>query len=353
MQIRLQTFTVNKRFALTISRGTTTQTTNLFVRIEHDGLEGWGEASPFATNGTPQTAETLARSLQRVMPLLSAYSPLERDQIDRVLRDSQVPSAARSALDLALHDWLGRATGMPLWQLWGLNREQIGPTAVTIGISTPDAAEARVKSWLAMSSEIQVLKVKLGSPEGIAADQAMLETVMATAPQIKKVSIDANGGWNLKDAIAMSYWLAEQGIDYIEQPLVRGQEEDLKKLYAVSPLPIFVDESCFTSADIPGLVDRCHGINIKLNKCGGLAEAMRMIQVAKTFGLQVMFGCYSDSALMNTALAQLSSLADRLDLDSHLNLVDDPFVGASFQHGRVIPNDLPGLGVTLRSPVAS
>jgi L-Ala-D/L-Glu epimerase len=348
MQIRLQTFTVNKRYALTISRGTTAQSTNLFVRIDHDGIEGWGEASPFEAGGPPQSTETIARSLQRVIPLLSPYSPVERDKIDRLLQDSQVPSAARSAMDMALHDWLGKATGLPLWQMWGLNRDQIVPTSVTIGISTPAAAEERVKNWLAMSSEIQALKVKLGSPAGIAADQAMLEMVMETAPQIKKISIDANGGWNLKDAIAMSYWLAEQGIDYIEQPLARGQEADLPKLYAVSPLPIFVDESCFTSADIPGLVDRAHGINIKLNKCGGLTEALRMIHAAKTFGMQVMFGCYSDSTLMNSALAQLSPLADHLDLDSHLNLVDDPFVGALFQHGRVVPNSEPGLGVTLR-----
>lgn len=350
MQIRLQTFTVNKRFALTISRGTTAQTTNLFVRIDHDGIEGWGEASPFSIGETPQTTESIARSLQRVTPLLTAYSPLERDKIDRILHDSQVPSAARSALDLALHDWLGKATGLPLWQLWGLNREAIVPTSVTIGISTPAAAQERVKNWLGMSAEIQALKIKLGSPAGIAADQAMFLEVKETAPHIQKVSIDANGGWNLRDAIAMGYWLAEQGVDYIEQPLAKGQEDDLQRLYAISPLPIFVDESCFTSADIPGLVDRCHGINIKLNKCGGLSEAMRMIQVAKALGLQVMFGCYSDSTLMNSALAQLSPLADHLDLDSHLNLVDDPFIGALFQNGRVIPNNQPGLGVTLRSP---
>ncbi|MFM2429258.1 MAG: hypothetical protein RLZZ511_471 [Cyanobacteriota bacterium] len=353
MQIRLQTFTVNKRFALTISRGTTANTTNLFVRIDHDGIEGWGEASPFSIGETSQTTESIARSLQRITPLLTPYSPLERDKIDRILRDSQVPSAARSALDLALHDWLGKATGLPLWQLWGLNREAIVPTSVTIGISTPAAAQERVKNWLAMSAEIQALKVKLGSPAGIAADQAMFLEVKETAPHIRKISIDANGGWNLRDAIAMGYWLAEQGIDYIEQPLAKGQEAELKKLFAVSPLPIFVDESCFTSADIPGLADRCHGINIKLNKCGGLSEAMRMIQVAKTLGLGVMFGCYSDSVLMNSALAQLAPLADHLDLDSHLNLVDDPFIGALFQNGRVIPNHQPGLGVSLRSAPAN
>jgi L-Ala-D/L-Glu epimerase len=348
MQIHLQTFTINKRFALTISRGTTAQTTNLFVRVEHDGIEGWGEASPFTTGRIPQTTESISRSLQRITPLLAASSPLERQKIDRILTDGQVPSAARSALDLALHDWLGKSAGLPLWQMWGLDRDRIAPTSVTIGISTPAAARDRVKNWLDLSPEIQMLKVKLGSPAGIAADQAMLLEVKDAAPHIQQISVDANGGWNTRDAIKMADWLAEQGITYIEQPLKQGEETELLKLYHTSPLPIFVDESCFDSSDIPPLVDRVHGINIKLNKCGGLSEALRMIHTAKTFGLQVMFGCYSDSTLMNTALSHLSPLADYLDLDSHLNLIDDPFLGASFHNGRVIPSMKPGIGVTVR-----
>ena len=132
---------------------------------------------------------------------------------------------------------------------------------------------------------------------------------------------------------------------YIEQPLRRGQEQDLPALFERSPLPIFVDESCFTSRDIPALSDRVHGINIKLMKSGGLTEALRMVHTARACGLQIMFGCYSDSGLLNTAAAQLSAHADYLDLDSHLNLLDDPFLGASLQDGRLLPNDLPGLGV--------
>jgi L-Ala-D/L-Glu epimerase len=348
MQLRLQTFTVHKRHALTISRGTTSQTTNLFLRLEQDEIEGWGEASPFSIGETPQTTDSIARALQRITPLLSAYHPLERQKIDRLLQDAQVPTAARSALDLALHDWLGKATGLPLWHLWGLNLETIHPTSVTIGISTPAAARERVKDWLNLSGEIQALKIKLGSPAGIAADQAMFAEVKDAAPHIKKISVDANGGWSVRDAIIMSDWLAAQGVEYIEQPLAKGQEADLLKLYYASALPIFADESCFNSADIPKLADRVHGINIKLNKCGGLSEAQRMIHVAKAHGLKIMFGCYSDSSLMNSALAQLSPLADYLDLDSHLNLVDDPFSGASFENGCVIPGPKPGLGVTLR-----
>jgi L-alanine-DL-glutamate epimerase-like enolase superfamily enzyme len=355
MQIQIQTFTVHKRFALTISRGTTAQTTNIWVRIEHDGIEGWGEASPFSVGGQPQTTEAIARSLQAIAPLLRALSPLEHQRIDRLMTETRLPSAACAALDLALHDWVGKRANLPLWQLWGLDRERIVPTSVTIGISSPQDAKQRVLNWLGKGTiaaplqEIQALKVKLGNPDGIAADKAMLLAVKEAAPHISQISVDANGGWSVDTALKMSFWLADQGVTYIEQPLPKGQEADLAKLYYQSPLPIFVDESCFTSRDIPMLIDRVHGINIKLLKSGGLTEALRMIHTAKAFELKVMFGCYSDSSLLNTALAHLSPLADHLDLDSHLNLLDDPFVGAVLENGRVVPNNQPGLGVRFKN----
>ena len=356
MQIKVQLFTVHKRFALTISRGTTAATTNVLVKIDHDGIEGWGEASPFSIGGQPQTTEVIARSLQRIAPLLKAISPLERQRIDYLMQQAGLPTAARAALDVALHDWMGRRTLLPLWQMWGLERERIGPTSVTIGIMPPADAKQRVLDWLGRGTVampwqgVQALKVKLGSPSGMAADQAMFLAVREAAPPRLQLSVDANGGWSLATAIEMSHWLAEQGVTYLEQPLPKGQEGDLLPLYQQSPLPIFVDESCFTSGDIAPLADRVHGINIKLMKAGGLSEALRMIHTAKALGLKVMFGCYSDSALLNTAFSHLSPLADYLDLDSHLNLIDDPFVGAAFQNGRVVPTELPGLGVILRHP---
>ncbi|MBW4691099.1 MAG: dipeptide epimerase [Lyngbya sp. HA4199-MV5] len=349
MQLRIQLFTVHKRFPLTISRGTTAQTTNVCVAIEHEGIEGWGEASPFSIGEQPQTTEAIARSLQKIAPLLKALSPLERQRIERLMLEARLPSAARAALDIALHDWVGKQANLPLWQLWGLDRDRIVPISITIGINPPDIAQQRVKDWLGQVPTLQALKLKLGSPEGVEADQAMVVAIQSAAPHISQISIDANGGWNVEQATQMAHWLADRGITYIEQPLPRGQEGDLPKLYQASPLPIFVDESCFTSYDILPLVDRVHGINIKLMKAGGLTEAWRMIHTARACGLRVMFGCYSDSALLNTAFAHLSPLADHLDLDSHLNLLDDPFTGASFQNGRVLPNEQPGLGVKLRA----
>jgi len=345
MRICTQLFSVRKRFALTISRGTTAETTNLWVKVEQDGIEGWGEASPFSLGDYRQCSEKTLREVQQVAALLERLNPLERQQIQQVLSVAQVSSAAWAALDVALHDWQGKQVGLPLWQLWGLDRSRIVPTSLTIGISSPEAAQQRVQDWLQQCSGAHPLKVKLGSPAGIMADQAMLAAVRESAPANTPLRVDANGGWSLQDAVQMCDWLAEQGVEYVEQPLPRGQEEGLLDLYARSPLPIFVDESCRTSQDIPRLADRVHGINIKLIKSGGLTEAMGMIQTARACGLQVMFGCYSDSSLANTAAAHLSPLADYLDLDSHLNLLDDPFTGALVQDGRVLPNDQPGLGV--------
>ncbi|MBD2741088.1 dipeptide epimerase [Coleofasciculus sp. FACHB-1120] len=355
MQISVETFTVNKRFPLTISRGTTAQTMNVWVRAIADGIEGWGEASPFSIGvGQPrQTTEILLEALQGIAPLLEAFSPWEKQKIEEVLQAAQMPSAAWAAIDMALHDWQGKRLGLPLWRLWGLDRNRIVPISVTIGINSPSGAVQRLRDWQPVTGA-NVLKVKLGSSEGIEADQAMLMAIQEAAPHAQ-LSVDANGGWNLEDAVMMCSWLAKMGVKYVEQPLGREAEAGImgessfQELYKRSPLPIFVDESCFTSKDIPQLADRVHGVNIKLMKCGGLTEAIRMIHTAKACGLQVMFGCYSDSAISNTAAAQLSPLADYLDLDSHLNLIDDPFSGASIQDGRLLPNDLPGLGVTRRA----
>ncbi|MBH8561702.1 dipeptide epimerase [Nostoc sp. CENA67] len=343
MQVEVDLFTVNKRFPLTISRGTTAQTTNVWVRILQDGLEGWGEASPFGVGNHSQSTDTIKNCLQQLVPVLDKFSPLQRQEIEQVFIKHQVPSGVRAALDIAMHDWLGKRVGLPLWQLWGLDRNVIVPTSVTIGINSPEVAKARVRDWL-QHLDVRLLKVKLGSPDGIEADRKMLLAVKEEAPNLE-LFVDANGGWSLTDAIEMCNWLADLGIKYVEQPLLRGQEKSLAELKERSPLPIFVDESCFTSSDIPHLANYVDGINIKLMKSGGLTEAMRMVHTARACGLQVMFGCYSDSSLSNTAAAQLAPLADYLDLDSHLNLTDDPFTGALVKEGRVLPNDLPGLGV--------
>ncbi len=344
MKLSLETFTVHKRFALTISRGTTTESQNVWLRIEQDGISGWGEATPFSIGEKQQTTAEIIDGLQRFSAIAEGFDASERQRVESMIRVMNMPSAAKAALDMALHDWLGKKVGMPLWKLWGLQLANIVPTSVTIGINSPAGAKERLRDWLNFY-HVKAVKIKLGSPEGIAADQEMFMAVQETAHQGTKISVDANGGWHLKDAKKMCAWLAERNVEYVEQPLPVKSRKQLLELYQQAPLPIFVDESCLTSADIPKLADRVHGVNIKLMKCGGLTEAMRAIHTAKACKLKVMFGCYSDSILANTAMSHLSPLADYLDLDSHLNLTDDPFTGAIMDNGYLIPNYLPGLGV--------
>ncbi len=230
MKIQIETFTVHKRFALTISRGTTAESTNVLVKVEAEGITGWGEASPFSAGGTPQTTSEIVAALQNVAPKLEGFSPFDRQEIEAFLTtlttEGKFPSAAQAGLDTALQDWLGKKVGLPLWQLWGLDRRRIVPTSLTIGISSPEAARTRVRHWFNLdsnSSETEAvpatqgcaIKVKLGSPAGIAADRAMFLAVQEEAPPGSAFSIDANGGWTLEDAVAMSHWLNSRGVNYL------------------------------------------------------------------------------------------------------------------------------------------
>lgn len=345
MQLTAETFTVHKKFALRISRGTTAETTNLWLRIEQENIEGWGEASPFSIDRNQSLdVISLLSELAQISSHLEQFHPLQRQQIQAKLIELKVSSAIQAAVDMALYDWLGKKAGLPLWRIWGLDCDRIVPISVTIGINTPEQAVARLQDWQ-NTLDFKMLKLKLGNPDGIEADRLMVEAIRQAAPQ-SKITVDANGGWSFADAVYMSQWLEQQGVEYIEQPLPIVLDHQLLALSQTSPLPIFVDESCFTSADIPRLAKSVAGVNLKIMKTGGLTEAMRAIQVAQACNLKIMFGCYSDSSLANTAMAHLSPYADYLDLDSHLNLTDDPFYGATIEAGRLLPNHQPGLGVT-------
>ncbi|MDJ0730453.1 MAG: dipeptide epimerase [Crocosphaera sp.] len=348
MRLTIQPFTVHKRFPLTISRGTTAKNTNLWLKIESEGIEGWGEASPFSViKENSINSEQLQQELTPIIPSLEKFNPLQRQDIETVLLESNLHSSLQAAIDTALYDWLGKKVNLPLWKLWGLNGDRLFSTSVTIGISSPEKAVERVRNWLNFM-DVKLLKIKLGSKDGIDADKAMILAIRQATPHLP-LTVDANGGWRLKEGIEMSDWLAKQNVKYIEQPLEVGDEGNLPQLYQRSPLPIFVDESCFKSEDIIKLSPYIHGINIKLMKAGGLSEVMRMIAIAKACKLQVMYGCYSDSSLANTAMTHLAAYADYLDLDSHLNLIDDPFQGISLKQGKLMLNDLPGLGVGMKS----
>jgi len=348
MHLQLETFTVHKRFPLTISRGTYSESTILWLRVQQEGIEGWGEACPFSVGDPPQTLADLQGALESLRGPLADLSPWQRQQVEEQMLEMGIPSAARAAVDMALYDWMGKRLDQPLWRLWGLNPDHSPLTSVTIGINSPAAAQQRAQDWLQLQ-DLQAFKIKLGHPEGIAADQAMVIALQEVIPTGSLITVDANGGWTMEQTLSMCNWLAGQGVEYVEQPLEQGKDQGLIELWHQSPLPIFVDESCFSTAEIPALADRVHGINIKLMKSGGLTEALRMIHTARSHGLQVMIGCYGNTALANSAAAQLGPLVDYLDLDSHLNLTDDPFTGVPLHQGRLVLSEAPGLGVSYRS----
>jgi L-alanine-DL-glutamate epimerase-like enolase superfamily enzyme len=355
MQITLRRFAVTKRYALTISRGTSAGSENLLVTVEQEGITGIGEMAPTSGGAVAETADTAEAALKSWSGPLASLAPWEMQRIERTLGGKNVRDrAALAALDMALHDWTGKRLGAPVWRLFGLDLTGIVPTSVTIGINPPEVIRERVPEVLARTGAHRV-KVKLGSPEGIEADRALFAAAQAAVPaEIQQRQgpiawqVDANGGWSVEDARAMVRWLAKRGVEFVEQPLPRGQEADLSAVSRDSPLPIFVDESVYVASDIPPLASHIHGVNLKLMKCGGLREALRILHTARAHGLQVMMGCMSESSLAITAAAHLSPLADALDLDSHLNLRPDPFAGAALQEGRIVPGDAPGLGVQTR-----
>jgi muconate cycloisomerase len=334
-----------KRVPLTISRGTSTHTMMGWLRWSEDGVAGWGEAVPFAIDEQPQTVEGYQAALAANRAWLERATAWERVEIDRRLRAEGAPSGLIAAVNLALWDWLGKRLGQPVWRLLGLPPKSGPLTSVTIGISTPEAAAQRVKLWRE-SGDVRAFKVKLGSKEGIDADRAMFEAVLTAIPPGARVSVDANGGWTLPNAITMAAWLTERGVDHLEQPLPRGQEADHLALRMTMTIPLIVDESCRTAEELVRQAAGIDGINIKLMKCGGLDGALRLVHTARALRLKILVGCYGNSALANTAAAQLGGLVDYLDLDSHLNLADDVFRGARLVAGRLELSDGPGFGVS-------
>jgi muconate cycloisomerase len=345
LKLTYRSFQVHKRVALAISRGVQSHAKNWEVHVNADGIQGIGEAAEFSIPHTSQPFDFLEKELERAVELLRAWHPWHRLEIESSLRKANVASSVVAAIDMALLDWAGKSLHQPVWRLLGLPQRSSHPTSVTIGISTPEAAQQRWVQWLDVGV-IRSVKLKLGSPTGIEADQAMFEAVHKLIPSSTRVSVDANGGWNTQDAITMSKWLGDRGVDHIEQPVAPSELEALREVHRQSPIPVMADEACRNSADIPGLIGACSGINIKILKCGGISEAMRMIHAARAFGLKTMLGCYSQTTLGNSAANQIGSLVDYIDLDSHLNLIDDPFVGCRMEDGYLINREIPGLGVT-------
>lgn len=246
--------------------------------------------------------------------------------------------AAKAAIDIALHDLQGRLLNVPLWRLWGHSPERCTFTTYTIGIDTPDVVRQKVRE---VEGRFGRLKVKVGVP----GDRELIKAIRSVTSL--PITVDANQGWTDREqALAEIEWLSHQGVIMVEQPLPKDDLQGLRWLTERSPLPIILDESIQGPADVLRTVGCCHGINIKLMKCGGLAQARQMVTLARQFGMQVMLGCMTETSCAVTAAAQLAPCADYLDLDGNLLISNDPFRGGmQVIDGKVTLQADPGLGI--------
>ena len=347
MRLRLHRFRLSKAVPLAISRGTTSVVEHLLVDLEHEGLIGRGETGGFETGHRAYCTDAIAAELEALAPQLEPLGPQPLQALEPLLASLSPP--ARCGLDLALHDWWGQRLGQPLHRLWGLDPAACVATSVTLGLGEPSAVLARLERWRLQLPATRI-KLKLGSPDGLSHDRALVQAVRGALRPGDELQIDANGGWDLEGARQMIPWLADQGVVLVEQPLPplldpAADAAGFAALQGLAPIPVVADESCWDLRDVLRLAPHVDGINIKLVKCGGLSEGLLMAHTARRLGLGVMLGCYSDGGLLNSAAAQLLPLVQWPDLDSHLNLIDDPCAGPERAGDLLRPAARPGLGV--------
>jgi L-alanine-DL-glutamate epimerase-like enolase superfamily enzyme len=354
MRLQLHRFRLSKAVPLAISRGTTATVEHLLVEVEHGGLVGRGETGGFDTGHRCFSTEAIAAELEALTPRLEGLSPEPLQALEPLLEGLSPP--ARCGIDLALHDWWGQRLGQPLHRLWGLDPAACVATSVTLGLGPVAAVLARLERWRQQLPATRV-KLKLGSPDGLDHDRALVEAVAGALDGGEELQVDANGGWDLAAARRMIPWLAERGVVLVEQPLppqadAAADTAGFAALRGLAPIPVVADESCWNLDDLLRLAPHVDGINIKLVKCGGLGPGLLMARTARRLGLGVMLGCYSDGGLLNSGAAQLLPLVRWPDLDSHLNLIDDPFAGPDRLGDVLRPAGRAGLGAQPRQEVA-
>ncbi|QEV17962.1 dipeptide epimerase [Streptomyces alboniger] len=306
--------------------GVTTQVRQSVVEVGWRGLTGHGTAR----GADPDAVDACAEVLR------AAATPYELRRVMGLLTAEGIEPAARSAVDMALHDLLGKACGQPLHHLLGLAGLPVPPTAVSIGACTDGELAAAGRSL----AHWPVLKLKY-TPDDDGSRVRVLRSVYDG-----RIRVDGNGSWEPEQAVRVAHELGRYGVEMLEQPVPPGEVDALRYVSDRAPLPVYADEDCHGPDDVQRLRGQVAGINIKLVKCGGLLAARETIDLARRAGLAVMLGCKLESSLGVTAMAQLAGLADHLDLDGHVGLVDDPFTGADVTAGVVTLPPGPGLGVT-------
>jgi len=319
----------------TISRESSDFKDNVILKLEKDGVFGFGEAAPSARYH--EDWQSALNAIEHAKRILETADPWQFAECsEKVHREITGEYAAKAAIDIALHDWVGKKLGIPLYRYFGLDKSKTPITTFSIGIDTLEVMKAKVKE----AADFPILKIKVGLKN----DEEIIKAIRSVTN--KPLRVDANEGWRSKEeALEKINWLATQGVEFVEQPMPSTMLEEMRWLRERATLPLIADESCLHPEDIPKLVGAFDGIYIKLMKCGGIQPAVKMIHLARALGLKIMLGCMVESSVGITAAAHLSPLVDYADLDGNLLITNDPFSGVKVEQGKLILPDRPGLGV--------
>ena len=333
--MKAEVFRVQLKHTWTTTMSSSAYRDVLYAKFTRDGVTGWGEGAPIVRYN--ETAEQGAQILNGMPAFFAGVNPRHYSKaLAELFRQVPGQYAMKAAVDIAMFDWLGQKLGVPVHQLFGLDAADAPLTTFSIGIDTPEITRAKVRE----AAAYPVLKVKVG----LATDEATIEAVRAETR--KPLRVDANEGWKTKEeAVRKINWLETQGAELIEQPLPAAQLEDMKWIKRRVHIPIIADEACLHPEDIPKIAPYFDGVNVKVDKCGGLLEALRMIQIAKSLGMKTMLGCMVSSSVAITAAAQLSPLVDYADLDGNLLIANDPVTGVRVVRGKLVLPARPGLGL--------
>jgi L-alanine-DL-glutamate epimerase-like enolase superfamily enzyme len=307
----------------------------LYVRLVREGVTGHGEGAPIIRY--QENAAGAEEAVLSVRELVTGSDPWQFEKLlGEVFRRVPGQYAAKAALDIALMDWVGQKLGVPLYRFFGLDPSDAPITTFSIGIDTPEVTRQKVQE----AQAFPVLKIKVG----LATDEATIAAVRSATD--KPLRVDANEGWKDKEvAVRKINWLATQGVEFVEQPMPAEMLEETRWVRERARLPLIADEACQQARDIPKLVGIFDGVNVKLDKAGGILEAFKMIQFARVLGLKTMLGCMVSSSVSVTAAAHLSPLVDYADLDGNLLIANDPFAGVQVRDGKLLLPDRPGLGL--------
>ena len=308
----------------------------LYTRFTSGGITGHGEGAPIVRYH--ENAESARKAVESMRGYVEPADPRQFAKImSAVFRRVQGEWAGKAALDIALMDWTGQKLGIPLYRHFGLDPRDAPVTTFSIGIDTPEITRQKTRE----AAEYPILKIKVG----LATDEATIDAVRSVTK--KPLRVDANEGWKDKEeAVRKINWLEKQGVEFVEQPMPAQMIAETRWVRSRVQIPIIADEACQRAADIPKLAEAFDGVNIKLDKAGGMLEAWRMIQIAKALGMKAMLGCMISSSVAVTAAAHLSPLVDYADLDGNLLIANDRFRGVRVERGKLVLPDRPGLGLT-------